>query len=43
MDNIQTVSKDRLGPATAYLSPDRMIEVNRAVAFALGLDTLISW
>jgi mRNA interferase MazF len=43
LDNIQTVSKDRLGPLIAYLSPDRMIEVNRAVAFALGLDTAISW
>ena len=43
MDNIQTVSKDRLGPTIAYLSPDRMAEANRAIAFALGLDTPISW
>lgn len=43
MDNIQTVPKDRLGPVIAYLSPDRMTEVNRAVAFALGLDTPLFW
>ena len=43
MDNLQTVPKDRLGPVITYLSPARMAEVNRAVAFALGLDTPIDW
>jgi mRNA interferase MazF len=38
MDNIQTVPKHRLGSLIAYLSSARMEEVNRAVAFALGLD-----
>jgi mRNA interferase MazF len=43
MDNIQTVPKDRLGSVITFLSPARMAEVNRAVAFALGLDALIDW
>jgi len=43
MDNIQTVPKSRLGPLIAYLSAERMADVNRAVAFALGLDSPISW
>ncbi len=38
MDNIQTVPKHRLGSVIAYLSSDRMVEVNQAIAFALGLD-----
>jgi mRNA interferase MazF len=43
MDNLQAVPKDRIGSAITHLSPDRMAEVNRAVAFALGLDTPIPW
>jgi mRNA interferase MazF len=43
MDNIQTVPKHKLGALITYLSPERMAEVNRAVAFALGLDTPILW
>jgi mRNA-degrading endonuclease toxin of MazEF toxin-antitoxin module len=38
MDNIQTVAKHKLGSLIAYLSSDRMHEVNQAIAFALGLD-----
>jgi mRNA interferase MazF len=38
MDNIQTVSKHKIGSLIAYLSSERMEEVNGAVAFALGLD-----
>jgi mRNA interferase MazF len=43
MDNIQTVPKDRLGAVITYLPAARMAEVNRAVAFALGLDTPLLW
>lgn len=39
LDNIQTVRKDRLGSLVAYLSSERMEEVNQAVAFALDLDS----
>ena len=42
MDNIQTVAKHRVGPMIAYLSLERMEEVNQAIAFALGLDALLS-
>jgi len=38
MDNIQTVSKHKLGSLIAYLSSERMEEVSQAIAFALGLD-----
>ena len=38
MDNLQTVPKHRLGSLIAYLSSERMEEVNRAISFALGLD-----
>lgn len=38
MDNIQTVPKRKLGSLIASLSSERMEEVNRAIAFALGLD-----
>ena len=43
MDNIQTVPKRRLGPVLAQLSPERMEEVNQAIAFALGLDDPAFW
>jgi mRNA interferase MazF len=43
MDNIQTIPKHRLGSVIAYLSSERMEEVNRAIAFALGLDTPAFW
>ena len=39
MDNIQTVPKHKLGSLIAYLSSERMEEVNQAIAFALGLET----
>jgi mRNA interferase MazF len=38
MDNIQTVPKHNLGSLIAYLSSEKMEEVNGAIAFALGLD-----
>jgi mRNA interferase MazF len=43
MDNIQTVPRNKLGPLIAYLSPARLEEVNRAIAFALGLDSPVFW
>jgi mRNA interferase MazF len=43
MDNIQTVPKTKLGSLIAYLSPERMEEVNQAISFALGLDALVRW
>ncbi len=43
MDNIQTVSKRKIGPLVAYLSQERLVEVNRAIAFALGLDAPSFW
>ena len=39
MDNIQTVPKHRLGSMISCLSSERMEEANRAIAFALGLDS----
>jgi mRNA interferase MazF len=38
MDNIQTIPKHTVGSLIAYLSSERMAEVNEAIAFALGLD-----
>ena len=43
MDNIQTVPKGRLGSLITSLSPERMADVNRAIAFALGLDPTTYW
>lgn len=43
MDNIQTVPKRKIGPLIAYLSRERMVTVDRAVAFALGLELPPSW
>jgi len=42
LDNIQTVPKARLGTLIASLPAERMAEVNGAIGFALGLDTLVS-
>jgi mRNA interferase MazF len=39
LDHLQTVPKANLGALIGALSPDRMIEVQRAVAFALGFDS----
>jgi mRNA interferase MazF len=36
-DHIQTVSKAKVGPLITTVSPDRLEEVRKAVAFALGL------
>jgi mRNA interferase MazF len=43
LDNIQTVPKHRLSSVISSLSPERMADVNRAIAFALGLDTPVVW
>jgi mRNA interferase MazF len=40
MDNLQTVPKGNLGPLIAVLSPHRMQDVDRAIAFALGLPPM---
>jgi mRNA interferase MazF len=37
-DNIQTVSKHKLGERIALLRDSRLVEVARAVSFALGLS-----
>ena len=37
LDNIQTVSKNRLGDLIAVLTPERMAEVDQAISFALGI------
>jgi len=36
LDHLQTVAKGRLGTVIATLSGDRMLEVRRALLFALG-------
>ena len=42
-DNIQTVPKNKMGSLIAYLPSERMTEINRAIAFALGLDAPVFW
>jgi mRNA-degrading endonuclease toxin of MazEF toxin-antitoxin module len=39
LDHIQTVPKAHLGSLIASLSSERMMEVQRAIGFALGFDT----
>jgi len=36
-DHIQTIAKGRIGALITVLSPEKMIEVRKAIAFALGL------
>ena len=38
--NIQTIPKSRLGGYITTLSPERMAEVDRAIIFALGVDSI---
>jgi mRNA interferase MazF len=38
LDHIQTVTRARVGPVIATLTPDRMQEVQAALLFALGFD-----
>lgn len=40
LDNIQTISKARLGAYITRLSPDKMRAVRAAIEFALGFDAL---
>lgn len=42
LDNIQTVPKSHLGALIARLSIERMDEVQRATAFALGFDAIVT-
>ena len=37
--NLQTLPKSGLGAWIATLSPGRMVEVDQAIQFALGIDT----
>lgn len=37
LDNVQTVPKQKLGALITTLSAERMVEVERALAFALGM------
>jgi len=39
LDNIQTVSKSKMGPLITMLSAERMVEIKQAVNFALGFDS----
>jgi mRNA interferase MazF len=41
LDNIQTVPKAKIGSLITMLSAVRMEEVQKALAFALGLDTFL--
>ena len=43
MDHLQTIPKQRVGSLIALLPTGRMIEVDRALAFALGLDVPELW
>lgn len=36
--NLQTIPKSRLGAWITTLSPERMVEVDQAIQFALGID-----
>ncbi|MCO5193525.1 MAG: type II toxin-antitoxin system PemK/MazF family toxin [Anaerolineae bacterium] len=40
-DNIQSVTKSRIGNLIATLSNERLQDVEKAASFALGLDSLI--
>lgn len=40
LDNINTVSKARMGAFITHLSPERMREVRDAISFAFGFDAL---
>jgi mRNA interferase MazF len=40
LDNIQTVVKSKVGALITSLPTERMVEVNQAIRFALGLDEL---
>ena len=40
LDHVQTVAKKKLGPLVTTLRGERMVEVGRALLFALGFDAL---
>lgn len=42
LDNLQTVPKEKFGPLVTILIPEKMQAVDRALCFALGVDTLSS-
>jgi mRNA-degrading endonuclease toxin of MazEF toxin-antitoxin module len=39
LDNLQTVAKARIGALIAVLPAERMMEVEQALAFALGMPS----
>jgi len=39
--NIQTVPQSKVGSLITVLSPERLAEVDKVIAFALGLDALL--
>jgi len=41
LDNIQTISRAKVGALIASLSVERMVAVQRAIRFALGFDTAL--
>jgi mRNA interferase MazF len=41
LDNLQTVQQHQIGALITTLSAARMIEVERALCFALGMDNLL--
>lgn len=41
LDNLQTVEKNRIGAVVTVLSRVRMLEVDRALCFALGIDWVL--
>ncbi len=42
LDNIVTISRDQIGALIAVVSAARMMEVEQAICFALGIDWTIS-
>ena len=41
LDNLQTISKFKLGGLVTVLSPGKMEAVERAICFALGMDRFL--
>jgi mRNA interferase MazF len=40
-DNLQTVSKSKIGALITVISPERLSEVQQAINFSLGFDSLL--
>jgi mRNA interferase MazF len=41
LDHLQTVSKTKFGSLITSLPPERMVEVQQAISFALGFDSFL--